>query len=464
MRWAPTPVAIGVLALTVAGLAAGLVYTQEVSRQDLRQRFDSRADLSSRFTSAYVGDVITREKANAGSRLSGATVSRAEFDQVVAIMGLEAAVLLDDKGRVLQVVPDNPAVVGKLIATRYPHLTAAEAGRTAVSAVVPGASSGRPIVGFAVPFSTPSGRRVFSGGFDVGSSPLGTYLLDSLPYPGATADLVDPTGKLVATSRTGAPRTLGAVDPGLARSVASAEGTIGRSSAPRRFVTEHPSGTPWTLVNTVPESALYSPLSSPGQWIQWAALIAFLAAGVYVVVLVVRLGHSREALARTSSIDALTGLANRRTFDVALQQELARTSRTGLRLCVAMLDLDHFKRFNDTHGHPAGDALLSDAASRWRAQVRDVDILARYGGEEFVLLMPGCSLEDAPLVVSRLQTATPSATTVSIGVAEWDRSESTSALMSRADTALYSAKGQGRNIVVVDSGPQPAMGSGLVAG
>ena len=99
-----------------------------------------------------------------------------------------------------------------------------------------------------------------------------------------------------------------------------------------------------------------------------------------------------EHLART---DGLTGLPNRRHWEQQLPRELARAWRDGRQLCVAMLDLDYFKDYNDRHGHQAGDRLLSEAAIAWRAALRPYDILARYGGEEFSVILPGCDVDDA---------------------------------------------------------------------
>jgi diguanylate cyclase (GGDEF)-like protein len=113
-------------------------------------------------------------------------------------------------------------------------------------------------------------------------------------------------------------------------------------------------------------------------------------------------------------------------------------------LCVAMIDLDNFKAYNDRFGHQAGDRVLKEAASAWRAQVRTTDLLARYGGEEFTLLLPACAHEDAIKIIERLRTVTPQVT-CSIGVASWDFHESATELVERADQALYAAKAGGRN-------------------
>jgi diguanylate cyclase (GGDEF)-like protein len=113
-------------------------------------------------------------------------------------------------------------------------------------------------------------------------------------------------------------------------------------------------------------------------------------------------------------------------------------------LCVAIIDLDHFKAYNDHHGHQAGDLVLKGAASAWRAEVRSTDLLARYGGEEFVLLLPACALEDAVQIVERLRKVTP-LVTCSVGLARWDFQESPRELVERADQALYAAKAGGRN-------------------
>ena len=155
-----------------------------------------------------------------------------------------------------------------------------------------------------------------------------------------------------------------------------------------------------------------------------------------------RLVSRLQGLART---DGLTGIPNRRVWDEELPSELERARRTGTPLCVAMLDLDHFKAYNDLHGHQAGDLLLKEAAAAWRAQVRSTDLLARYGGEEFALLLPACPLNDAIDVVRRLQAATPSEITCSIGVASWSFEESAAELVRRADQALYAAKAAGRD-------------------
>ena len=157
------------------------------------------------------------------------------------------------------------------------------------------------------------------------------------------------------------------------------------------------------------------------------------------------LAHTLE-LART---DPLTGLLNRRAWRDLLDAELARASRRRAPVCVAMLDLDHFKRFNDDHGHVAGDAFLQQLAEHWRRAVRPSDTIARYGGEEFSLLLPDCDVDAAVEVIERLRACVPQGECCSAGVACWDGAETPLALITRADGLLYVAKEAGRDRLVV---------------
>jgi diguanylate cyclase (GGDEF)-like protein len=161
-----------------------------------------------------------------------------------------------------------------------------------------------------------------------------------------------------------------------------------------------------------------------------------------------RLLSQLQEAART---DDLTGLPNRRAWDEELPRELARAARDARPVCVAMLDLDRFKRFNDDRGHQAGDRLLKRAASAWASRLRTSDMLARYGGEEFSLLLPGCTVADAHRLVQRLRAAMPDGETVSAGIACWDETESAEEFVGRADAALYAAKRGGRNSLVTAS-------------
>ncbi len=159
-------------------------------------------------------------------------------------------------------------------------------------------------------------------------------------------------------------------------------------------------------------------------------------------------GRLLAQLQETARTDDLTGLPNRRAWEEELPRELARASRDARPVCVAMLDLDRFKRFNDHRGHQAGDRLLKQAAAAWSSQLRSSDMLARYGGEEFCLLLPGCGLDDAKALVQRLRAAMPDGETVSAGIACWDETEDAEALLGRADRALYAAKRGGRDKLV----------------
>lgn len=143
--------------------------------------------------------------------------------------------------------------------------------------------------------------------------------------------------------------------------------------------------------------------------------------------------------------DALTGLPNRRFLHELLPGEMARARRNESPLCLAIIDIDHFKSYNDTHGHLAGDEVLRACARDWDGVLRGEDTLVRFGGEEFLVLLPDTEPEQAAEIVERLRRQTPLEQTCSAGLALWDRVESIDDLLRRADEALYLAKASGRD-------------------
>jgi diguanylate cyclase (GGDEF)-like protein len=180
------------------------------------------------------------------------------------------------------------------------------------------------------------------------------------------------------------------------------------------------------------------------------SILLFLLVSARMAGLVMRVEHQARRLSVLVNQDPLTGVANRRRWDDDLAGTMERAARTGEPLVVAMLDLDHFKRFNDTYGHQAGDELLSGAATAWTTGLRDGDLLARYGGEEFCVLLTGRTVAEAVLVVERMQALTPRGQTFSAGLTRWDGRQTAQELLEHADLLLYEGKRTGRGRVVTD--------------
>ena len=200
-------------------------------------------------------------------------------------------------------------------------------------------------------------------------------------------------------------------------------------------------------VLVIPIVTIGSPHYPPSEWRRVIVLAGIAPlVGLTTQRLVGEVWRQASDSALDARTDPLTGLANRRSWDETFSREVARAHRIGSNLSLAMLDLDHFKRFNDTHGHQAGDRLLREAAAAWSSEGRQsIDLLARLGGEEFAILLPGADLNSATRIVERMRAATPAGITASAGVASWDRSESPAELLARADAALYQAKEFGRD-------------------
>ncbi|MBI3269484.1 MAG: diguanylate cyclase [Planctomycetes bacterium] len=188
-------------------------------------------------------------------------------------------------------------------------------------------------------------------------------------------------------------------------------------------------------------------------------LLARMETHLKMAALVQHLETQTQILSKLAALDYLTGIYNRRSMFDALEVELNRCRRSGRRLSVLMLDLDHFKRINDSHGHPAGDLVLREFASRAKQALRSTDILCRYGGEEFCVILPETETASALAAAERIRQAIGARSfmlesdevtvTVSVGVAsvppefEGELTE----LLERADKALYRAKQGGRNRV-----------------
>lgn len=173
-----------------------------------------------------------------------------------------------------------------------------------------------------------------------------------------------------------------------------------------------------------------------------------------------------DALCELSSRDPLTGLANRRHFELALASEIDRVARAGEPALMLMIDIDHFKRVNDSHGHPAGDLVLKGVAQALQDCIRPMDTVARFGGEEFAMILPNCPPSFGLTVAERVRTKVQDRAiaispgeqvhvTVSLGGAyapQWVRS-SAPLWIERADQQLYRAKAEGRNRACLEQPP-----------
>jgi diguanylate cyclase len=182
------------------------------------------------------------------------------------------------------------------------------------------------------------------------------------------------------------------------------------------------------------------------------------------------LRHDLQLAWREARTDGLTGLANRKHFDFAVRTAVAQSLEQGAPVCLVMADVDHFKKFNDEHGHVMGDHVLRLVASIIKGNVKGNDLPARYGGEEFAIILPATRLDDAVTLANQLCQAiaarqfqlkqsrqTLGRVTMSFGVAEYVASQSVNDWLGRADEALYEAKRSGRNRVVsAPAGSRPA--------
>jgi len=153
--------------------------------------------------------------------------------------------------------------------------------------------------------------------------------------------------------------------------------------------------------------------------------------------------------------DELTGLPNRRVFEQELRKRLAQWQRQHIPLTLMLVDVDHFKRFNDYHGHQAGDKVLQEVARLLQQTTREMDVVTRYGGEEFAVVLPGTTLDEGKQSGERIREAVAAyvvsfdgstlSVTISVGVAQARKDESTKAFVERVDKCLYAAKKAGRN-------------------
>ena len=177
------------------------------------------------------------------------------------------------------------------------------------------------------------------------------------------------------------------------------------------------------------------------------------------------MGKLNTELAALATTDGLTGLHNHRNFQERLATEVSRAARHTTPLSLIMLDVDNFKPYNDTHGHPAGDDVLKAVAHALQECARDTDTVARYGGEEFVLVLPQTDMEGAAAFAERLRIAVEShswpveSITASFGVAILWQEEGGAELIASADGALYRAKESGRNRVICAPGPTSITGT-----
>jgi PAS domain S-box-containing protein len=330
-RFLAAPLAVW-LVLTCVG-AGVLIWVERATKNAVVQRYDWRAGLAADFVKAMVSDLIARQGTQAEAFLSDETVDAADFTRSVAGFGYPAAVLLDAEGRLIQVIPANPALLGERISDRYRHLHVAVAeGRPAVSSVVASAVEGLPVVAFAVPYGTPYGRRVFSGAVAVGNGQLSSYLATAIPLEGVKVHLVDSVDAVVAANHphTGV-NLLANEEPRLYAALTRAgTGRYENGGTWWRYTSRDIPGTPWRLSAAVSEDVLFASTSG-SRAAGRAALVTASVVGLLVVAATARARRNRREL--RSSEQRLRKVFDNSRIGMALTDLDGRMARVNPTLC-----------------------------------------------------------------------------------------------------------------------------------
>ncbi len=438
---------LGVLVVLawLAVMAAGgwlLASSLASSRRAMASRLDARTKYAAAFISIYAHDLLARESSTARSWFAGQDVSRDALEHVRAALGMSGAVLLDTHGRAI-VTPSRAAQPSDALLTRrYGTFAAAGAGDASrISLVQVG---NEPLITFAIRYPTASGPRVLAGAYAIDDTVLPTALYHMLSTHGWQAFLIDSTGGRLAAGQPGS-----------------------RPADSVSFQADV-AGTPWRIVVNDPQSQLYGFLYGPGRWVGWLALAGLTVAGLAIILLIAGLARQRtqltdlnDELARLAAVDPLTGLRNRRAIEQYLHDALSTARRHDLSLSLLVVDVDHFKTFNDRLGHRSGDAVLAHSARVLDGALRAEDAIGRWGGEEFLVVLPGTDEQGAVHATERLRAALAAdqpaeaqehalPVTVTIGVAEWQQEEMNE-LVGRADRALYGGKAAGRDTAQVST-------------
>jgi diguanylate cyclase (GGDEF)-like protein len=462
-----------VLGLTVAaaligGLAWNLLNTQDHGRRTLRDSFDRRAALTAKLIgSAFLA---TNTAENARQAFGGPARSLPEAVRKRAAASAGRVMVLDARGRVLAAAPPELARDRSLLA-RNRHLRVALGGSTALSDAFRD-PAGRWVIGIAVPFEAPSGRRVLagSGPVEIVRNFTDGFFASASAMPGAQRYLLDGRGRTLSAMTTAGQET---ATPGPALSAALARAPHGHYGD-RTYVSAPVPASRWRVVLTVPTAALYASIDGGPSRAAWQLFIAFSAAVCALLALGVAAARSARRLAAATERenaaqklaearlhDSLTALPNRTLFEDRATQAISGARRRDRAVAVLFIDVDYFKRVNDSLGHAAGDAVLREVADRLRRGMRDSDSVSRFGGDEFVVLCADLEADEALRVAHAVERALAGPVaiggrqvpvTFSIGVAvhrPGDEVRTAGDLVREADVAMYRAKELGRDRVEI---------------